>query len=292
VEAVGQPTEPVPPFPSLRPDIASPGCARPVAAGALGRVPAPGRVPPQSAAAMYQFWNDVVAPTIEAAGARAHRGGRGLARREHRADARPAGARCRAARHRPAPRLRSGWARGPLRRPLRLSPGPSIDGLGELPTVDVARSWHRSTHPGSEGLLQSRSLRAAGLDAGVRAVTILGEGSFHQMHGGTTTNQADPLARRERMRGYVDHYAQVRGPAFKGPEKPIHYVGSFTSESAKPCRARRMTASAFDVELSAGRKRLTAPSCRCPWPTTCAMPSPSRTTAASHGERRGCSAAP
>jgi len=82
----------------------------------------------------------------------------------------------------------------------------------------------------------------------LRMVTILGEGSFHQMHGGTTTNQADPLERRERIRSYVDHYTQVRGRPFKGPEKPIHYVGTFTCESAKRCRARRMTASAFEVD--------------------------------------------
>ena len=82
----------------------------------------------------------------------------------------------------------------------------------------------------------------------VRVVTILGEGSFHQLHGGTTTNQADPVERRARVRSYLDHYAQVRGRPFMGPEKPIHYVGSFTSESAKRCRARRMTARAFQVD--------------------------------------------
>jgi cephalosporin hydroxylase len=82
----------------------------------------------------------------------------------------------------------------------------------------------------------------------VRLVTILGEGSFHQLHGGTTTNQADPVERRARVRSYLDHYAQVRGRPFMGPEKPIHYVGSFRSESAKRCRARRMTASAFEVD--------------------------------------------
>jgi cephalosporin hydroxylase/glycosyltransferase involved in cell wall biosynthesis len=82
----------------------------------------------------------------------------------------------------------------------------------------------------------------------VRVVTILGEGSFHQLHGGTTTNQADPLERRACIRSYVDHYVQVRGRPFVGPEKPIHYVGSFTSESATRCRARRMTASAFEVD--------------------------------------------
>ena len=83
---------------------------------------------------------------------------------------------------------------------------------------------------------------------GVRVVTILGEGSFHQLHGGTTTNQPDPLERRARIRSYVDHYQQVRGRPFMGPEKPIHYVGGFATEAAKRVRARRMTAKAFEVD--------------------------------------------
>ena len=83
---------------------------------------------------------------------------------------------------------------------------------------------------------------------GVRVVTILGEGSFHQLHGGTTTNQADPLERRARIRSYVDHYQPVRGRPFRGPEKPIHYVGGFATEAAKRVRARRMTAKAFEVD--------------------------------------------
>jgi cephalosporin hydroxylase len=83
---------------------------------------------------------------------------------------------------------------------------------------------------------------------GVGVVTILGEGSFHQLHGGTTTNQPDPLARRQRVRSYADHYADLRGRPYMGPEKPIHFVGGFHSEGAKRSRARRMTASAFDVD--------------------------------------------
>jgi cephalosporin hydroxylase len=82
----------------------------------------------------------------------------------------------------------------------------------------------------------------------VCVVTILGEGSFHQLHGGTTTNQPDPRERRQRVRCYADHYAELRGRAFMGPEKPIHFVGGFHSDSAKRSRARRMTGSAFDVE--------------------------------------------
>jgi cephalosporin hydroxylase len=83
---------------------------------------------------------------------------------------------------------------------------------------------------------------------GVRVVTILGEGSFHQVHGGITTNQADPLERRQRVRSYTDHFAELRGRPFMGPEKPIHFVGGFHSEFAKRSRARRMTARAFDVD--------------------------------------------
>jgi cephalosporin hydroxylase/GT2 family glycosyltransferase len=83
---------------------------------------------------------------------------------------------------------------------------------------------------------------------GVRVVTILGEGSFHQLHGGATTNQADPLERRQRVRSYADHYAELRGRPFVGPEKTIHFVGGFHTDFAKRSRGRRMTARAFDID--------------------------------------------
>jgi cephalosporin hydroxylase len=83
---------------------------------------------------------------------------------------------------------------------------------------------------------------------GVRLVTILGEGSFHQVHGGTTTNRPDPLDRRQRIRSYAADYAERRGRPFMGPEKPIQFVGGFHSEFAKRSRARRMTGVAFDVD--------------------------------------------
>ncbi|HTD49874.1 MAG TPA: TylF/MycF/NovP-related O-methyltransferase, partial [Acidimicrobiia bacterium] len=44
----------------------------------------------------------------------------------------------------------------------------------------------------------------------VNVVTILGEGSFHQVHGGTTTNRADPDDRRSTIVGYADHFAELR----------------------------------------------------------------------------------
>ena len=50
----------------------------------------------------------------------------------------------------------------------------------------------------------------------VTVVTIIGEGSFHQVHGGTTTNQADAAERRARVFGYSQHYADLRGAAVQG----------------------------------------------------------------------------
>jgi cephalosporin hydroxylase len=84
----------------------------------------------------------------------------------------------------------------------------------------------------------------------VRVVSILGEGSFHQVHGGTTTNLTDPLERRQRVRSYTDHFAELRGRPFLGPEKTIHYVGSFHTESARRTRSRRMTAKAFEIDAA------------------------------------------
>ncbi len=80
---------------------------------------------------------------------------------------------------------------------------------------------------------------------GVTVTTILGEGSFHQVHGGTTTNQPDADERRSRIFGYGEHFAEYKGRPFRGASKPIHYVGQIQTPAARRTRARRMTAEAF-----------------------------------------------
>ena len=86
-----------------------------------------------------------------------------------------------------------------------------------------------------------------GATPGVTLVSVLGEGSFHQLHGGTTTNQSDPNERRERIFSFGERYSELRGRPYSGPEKPIHYVGSFHGDTAKRTRARRLSATAFGV---------------------------------------------
>lgn len=85
----------------------------------------------------------------------------------------------------------------------------------------------------------------------VTVVSILGEGSFHQLHGGVTTNQPDADQRRARVFGYGEHFADLRGRRFRGPGKPIHYVGRIGSPDARRSRPRRLTAEMFGQGASA-----------------------------------------
>jgi cephalosporin hydroxylase len=75
----------------------------------------------------------------------------------------------------------------------------------------------------------------------VTLVSVLGEGSFHQLHGGTTTNESQVGARKGQLDAYREHYAEVRGRYHRGPEKTVHYVG-YLSEPARRTRARRLSA--------------------------------------------------
>ncbi|MEZ5178282.1 MAG: CmcI family methyltransferase [Acidimicrobiales bacterium] len=80
---------------------------------------------------------------------------------------------------------------------------------------------------------------------GVNPATILGEGTFHQFHGGTTTNVADEAVRRDRISSYGAHFRETRGRGLNGVTKPIHYVGSLDTKAARRTRSRREFALSF-----------------------------------------------
>ncbi|MCU1354165.1 MAG: hypothetical protein JWM05_3374 [Acidimicrobiales bacterium] len=79
----------------------------------------------------------------------------------------------------------------------------------------------------------------------VTMASILGEGSFHQFHGGTTTNLSDDQQRRQRVFSYGSHYDETRGRLLHAPGKPIHYVGGLPVMAARRTRARRMSTEMF-----------------------------------------------
>ena len=74
---------------------------------------------------------------------------------------------------------------------------------------------------------------------GVTPASILGEGTFHQFHGGTTTNVADETARRERVVSYRQHFEALRGRPLVSGDRPVHYVGAMATWPARRTRARR-----------------------------------------------------
>jgi cephalosporin hydroxylase len=73
---------------------------------------------------------------------------------------------------------------------------------------------------------------------GITLVTMLGEGSFHQVHGGTTTNETRPVAL---IRGYEEHYEKLRGRRFRVPGQRAYYVGSI-HPAARRIKPRRLHA--------------------------------------------------
>ena len=75
----------------------------------------------------------------------------------------------------------------------------------------------------------------------INLVTVLGEGSFHQVHGGTTTNSPESAERRDMLASYGEQYAEIRGNVFKSPAKVAHYVGALP-DAARRTKARRMGA--------------------------------------------------
>jgi cephalosporin hydroxylase len=94
---------------------------------------------------------------------------------------------------------------------------------------------------------------------GVHPVTMLGEGSFHQVHGGTTTN-ADPHERAAVRFAYGDQFEELTGRPFGGVGKRVHYVGSMFPGAARTKARRsdgaRFLAAARDLQREPGAERV------------------------------------
>jgi cephalosporin hydroxylase/GT2 family glycosyltransferase len=90
-------------------------------------------------------------------------------------------------------------------------------------------------------------LERLALSPGVTVASILGEGTFHQFHGGTTTNVTDEIERRERVVSYREHFEALRGRALIGLDRPVHYVGAMATKAARRTRSRREVRLRFDA---------------------------------------------
>ncbi|MGQ0830573.1 MAG: CmcI family methyltransferase [Microthrixaceae bacterium] len=127
-----------------------------------------------------------------------------------------------------------------------------LDGVWESNCMFVARTqleqvggFDESFDMAGGGFANLELYERLGSAPDVTVATIIGEGSFHQVHGGVSTNQPDADERRSRVFGYGEHFADLRGRRFRGPGKPLHYVGRIASPDARRSRARRLSAEAF-----------------------------------------------
>lgn len=131
-----------------------------------------------------------------------------------------------------------------------------FDGLWESNCVFVPRSilqqiggFDESFSMPGGGYANLEMYERVGTHPDLTVVSILGEGSFHQVHGGTTTNETDVEKRNLRLVSYREHYNELRGRQFTGHGKPIHYVGSMRDDGSRRTRARRITSQDHFAEV-------------------------------------------
>lgn len=67
---------------------------------------------------------------------------------------------------------------------------------------------------------------------GVEPVQLIGEGSFHQLHGGVTTNVL-PEVRDKKVACYERQYEEIRGTEFVVSEKDVLYLGHLPTRNSK-----------------------------------------------------------
>jgi len=96
---------------------------------------------------------------------------------------------------------------------------------------DIGGADERFDIPGG-GFLNIDVYRRACELPGTQPVLLVGEGSFHQLHGGTTTN-VTPEERDARVSGYQDQYRALRGEDLKPSNKDVYYMGHLPTLKSK-----------------------------------------------------------
>jgi glycosyltransferase involved in cell wall biosynthesis len=89
--------------------------------------------------------------------------------------------------------------------------------------------------------------RAVGLP-GAEVITLLGEGTFHQVHGGTATN-----ATRDVFTGFHAEYQAIRGRRFRGPVYRSAYFGTAPESALSSIAVAAQTAADRLAEARAAK---------------------------------------
>ncbi|MGH8156484.1 MAG: CmcI family methyltransferase [Rhodanobacter sp.] len=131
--------------------------------------------------------------------------------------------------------------------PIGESPEPWFDGLGEsnclmLPTAlyDQIGGFDEAFDQAGGGFANLDLWRRASEASDGTLVCLIGEASFHQFHGGTTTN-VDDTEKDLRVRGYANAYRSLRGEDYVWIERSrLSFRGRMRSEFATGVRQRSL----------------------------------------------------
>lgn len=131
--------------------------------------------------------------------------------------------------------------------PIGENPEPWFDGLSEsnclmLPTVlyDRIGGFDEAFDDAGGGFANLDLWRRASLAADGPLVSLVGEASFHQFHGGTTTNVGD-TEKDLRVRSYSNAYRALRGEDFVGIHRSsLSFRGRMSSEFSTGVRQRTL----------------------------------------------------
>jgi cephalosporin hydroxylase/glycosyltransferase involved in cell wall biosynthesis len=131
--------------------------------------------------------------------------------------------------------------------PIGEGPEPWLEGLSEsncliLPTslYDRIGGLDEAFDQAGGGFANLDLWHRASENAKAPLVSLVGEASFHQFHGGTTTNVED-AEKDVRVRSYANAYRALRGKEFNGiPPSRLQFRGSLQSEFATGIRQRSL----------------------------------------------------
>lgn len=129
--------------------------------------------------------------------------------------------------------------------PIEESAEPWFDGLTEsnclfLPTClyDAIGGFDEAFDEPGGGFANLDLMRRLAAVVPGHLVCLIGEASFHQYHGGTTTN-VDDAAKDQRVRGYAARYRALRGVEYQYvPVTELQFRGSIRNERATGVRRR------------------------------------------------------
>ncbi len=96
---------------------------------------------------------------------------------------------------------------------------------------DIGGANERFDLPGG-GFLNLDLYREAAEHPATQVVQLIGEGSFHQFHGGTTTN-VSPQERDAKVLGYKAQYEAIRCKEFDVSPKDVQYLGHLPTRHSK-----------------------------------------------------------